>query len=96
MPVHEYCPFLRHGLSVCKPFRLVDRLFPLLKLLVFTELAHSFAHNYFSFLIMFVFLQGGRAFALKIVHLKDSELHKLAADLPLRTIEAKAPLTTGH
>ena len=68
--------------------------FPLLKLLIFTELAHSFAHNYFSFLIMFMFLQGGRAFALKIAHLKDPELCKLAADLPLRTTEAKAPSTT--
>ena len=45
---------------------------------------------------MFVFLQGGRAFALKIAHLKDSELRKLAADLPLRTIEAKAPSTTDR
>ena len=43
---------------------------------------------------MLVFLQGGRAFALKIAHLKDPELRKLAADLPLRTIEAKAPSTT--
>ena len=68
--------------------------FPLLKLLVFTELSHSFAHNYFSFLIMFMFLQDGRAFALKIAHLKDPELRKLAADLPLRTVEAKAPSTT--
>ena len=41
-----------------------------------------------------MFLQGGRAFALKIAHLKDPELRKLAADLPLRTIEAKAPSTT--
>ncbi|KAK2564547.1 hypothetical protein P5673_011997 [Acropora cervicornis] len=38
----------------------------------------------------------GRAFALKIAHLKDSELRKLAADLPLRTIEAKAPSTTDR
>lgn len=38
----------------------------------------------------------GRAFALKIAHLKDTELHKLAADLPLRTIEAKAPSTTDR
>ena len=43
---------------------------------------------------MFMFLQGRRAFALKIAHLKDPELRKLAADLPLRTIEAKAPSTT--
>ena len=43
---------------------------------------------------MFIFLQGGRAFVLKIAHLKDPELRKLAADLPLRTIEAKAPSTT--
>ena len=43
---------------------------------------------------MFMFLQGGRAFALKIAHLKDPELRKLAPDLPLRTIEAKAPSTT--
>ena len=43
---------------------------------------------------MFVFLQGGRAFALKIAHVKDPELLNLAADLPLRTIEAKAPSTT--
>ena len=43
---------------------------------------------------MFMFLKGGRAFALKIAHLKDSELHKLAADLPLCTIQAKAPSTT--
>ena len=64
-----------------------------MRFLIFTELAQSFAHNYYFFLIMFVFLQGGRAFALKIAHLKDSELCKLAADLPLRTIEAKAPLT---
>ena len=63
-------------------------------LLVFTELAHSFAHDYFSFFIMFMFLQDGRAFALKIAHLKDPELRKLAADLPLRTVEAKAPSTT--
>ena len=41
-----------------------------------------------------MFLQGGRAFALKIAHLKDLELRKLAADLPLRTFEAKAPSTT--
>ena len=68
--------------------------FPLLKLLIFTDLTHSFAHNYFSFLIMFMFRQGGRAFALKIADLKDPEFRKLAADLPLRTIEAKAPSTT--
>ena len=43
-----------------------------------------------------MFLQGGRAFALKIAHLKDPELRKLAADLPLRTIEAKAPSTTDR
>ena len=43
---------------------------------------------------MFMFLQGGRAFALKIAHLKDLELRKLAADLPLRTFEAKASSTT--
>ena len=43
---------------------------------------------------MFVFLQGGRAFALKTAHLKDPELRNLTADLPLRTIEAKAPSTT--
>ena len=67
-----------------------------MRFLIFTELAQSFAHNYFSFLIMFVFLQGGRAFALKIAHLKDSELRKLAADLPLRTIAAKAPSTTDR
>ena len=48
----------------------------------------------FSFLIMFMFLQGGRASALKIAHLKDPELRKLATDLPLRTIKAKAPSTT--
>ena len=35
-------------------------------------------------------------FALKIAHLKDSELRKLVADLPLRTIEAKAPSTTDR
>ena len=64
------------------------------RLLIFSELAHSFAHNYFSFLIMFMFLQGGRAFASKIAHLKDPVLRKLAADLPLRTIEAKARSTT--
>ena len=40
--------------------------------------------------------EGGRAFALKIAHLKDSELRKLATDLPLRTIEAKAPSTTDR
>ena len=67
-----------------------------MRFLIFTELAQSFAHNYFSFPIMFVFLQGGRAFALKIAHLKDSELRKLAADLPLRTIEAKAPSMMDH
>ena len=54
-----------------------------MKFLLSTELAHSFA-----------FLRGGRAFALKITHLKDPELRKLAADLPLRTTEAKAPSTT--
>ena len=43
---------------------------------------------------MFVFLQGGRAFALKIARLKGPELRNLAADFPLRTIEAKAPSTT--
>ena len=43
---------------------------------------------------MFMFLQGGRAFALKIAHLNNLELRKLAADLPLRTFEAKAPWTT--
>jgi len=41
---------------------------------------------------MFVFLQGGRAFALKIAHLKDPELRELAADLPLRTIDDGALL----
>ena len=41
-----------------------------------------------------MFLQGGRAFALKIAHLKDLELRKFAAGLPLRTFEAKAPSTT--
>ena len=41
----------------------------------------------FLFLLC-LFLQGGGAFALKIAHLKDPELRKLAADLPLRTIEA--------
>ena len=66
-----------------------------MRFLIFTELAQSFVHNYFSFLIMFVFLQGGRAFALKIAHLKDSELRKLAADLPLRTIETKASFDNG-
>ena len=45
---------------------------------------------------MFMFLQGGRAFALKIAHLKYPEHCKLAADLPLGTIEAKAPSTTEH
>ena len=69
-------------------FLLVDFL-PLLTLLIFSELAHSFPHNYFSFLILFMFLQGGLAFASKIAHLKHQELRKLAADLPLRTIEAK-------
>ena len=47
----------------------------------------------FLFLLC-LFLQDGRAFALKIAHLKDPELPKLAADLPLRTIEAQAPSTT--
>ena len=76
-------------------FWLVDFL-PLLKLLIFTELAHSFAHNYFSFLIiLFMFLQGGLAFASKIAHLKHPELRKLVADLPLRTIEAKARVGGG-
>ena len=92
LPVHEYCTFLRHWLSVCKPV-LAGWLFSLSRLLIFTELAHSFAHNYISFLIMFMFLQGlqgGRTFASKIAHLKDLVLRKLAADLPLRTIEAKA------
>ena len=42
---------------------------------------------------MFLFLQGGRAFALKIAHLKDSELRRSAADPPLHTMEAKAPST---
>ena len=74
----------------------VSRFLSLLSFLISTELAQSFAHNYFSFLIMFVFLQGGRVLALKIAHLKDSELCKLAADLPLRTIEAKAPSTTDR
>ena len=45
---------------------------------------------------MLMFLQGRRAFALKIAHLKDPELRKLAADLPSRTIEAKAPSTTDR
>ena len=89
MLVHEDCPFLRHWLFECKPFFVWLTFFII-------ELAQSFAHNYFSFLVMFVFLQGGRAFALKIAHLKDSELRKLAADLPLRTIEAKAPSTTDR
>ena len=31
LSVHEYCPFLLHGLSVCKPFRLVDRLFAIIE-----------------------------------------------------------------
>ena len=77
--------FLRHWLSKCERFWQVD-LFPLSRLLIFTELAHWFAHNYFSFLIMSMFLQGGRAFASKIARLKDPGLRKLAADLPLRTI----------
>ena len=47
----------------------------------------------FLFLLC-LFLQDGRAFALKIAHLKDPELPKSAADLPLRTIEAQAPSTT--
>ena len=42
-----------------------------------------------------MFLQGGLAFASKIAHLKHPELRKLAADLPLRTIEAKAPFDDG-
>ena len=83
--VHFYptgCPYVsRFGWST--------GFFPLLKLLVFTELSHSFAHNYFSFLIMFMFLQDGRAFPLKIAHLKDPELRKLAADLPLRTFKRR-------
>ena len=62
----------------------------------FHSIARSFAHNCFSFLIILMFLQGGRAFALTIAHLKDPELRKLAADLPLRTIEAKAPSTTDR
>ena len=37
--------------------------------------------DFFLFLIMFMFLQGGRAFALKIAHLKNLELRKLAANL---------------
>ncbi|PFX26398.1 hypothetical protein AWC38_SpisGene8944 [Stylophora pistillata] len=36
------------------------------------------------------------AFSWKIAHLKDSELRKLVADLPLRTIESKAPSTTDR
>ena len=47
----------------------------------------------FLFLLC-LFLQDGRAFTLKIAHLKDPELPKLAADLPFRTIEAQAPSTT--
>ena len=43
---------------------------------------------------MFMFPQGGRAFALKIAHLKVPELRKLAADLPLGANEAKPPSTT--
>ena len=43
---------------------------------------------------MLMFLQDRRAFALKIALLKDSELRKLEADLPLCTIEAKAPSTS--
>jgi len=70
-------------------FWLVD-FFPLFRPLIFTEFAHSLAHKYFSILITFMFLQGGRAFALKIAHLKDSELRKLAVDLPLRTIDDEA------
>ena len=45
---------------------------------------------------MFMFLLGRRAFALKVAHPKDPELRKLSADLPLRTIEAKAPSTTDR
>ena len=89
MPVHEVCTFLRHW-AVSMQAVLAGSLVSLLRLLMFTLLAH----NYFSFLIMFVFLQGGRAFALKIAHLKDPEIRNLAANLPLRTIEAKAPSTT--
>ena len=37
--------------------------------------------DFFLFLIMFMFLQGGRAFALKIAHQKNLELRKLAAHL---------------
>lgn len=74
-------------------FWLVDFL-PLLRLLIFTELAYSFAHNYLSFLILFIFLQDGFGFASKIAHVKHPELLKLAAQRRLRTIEEKAPSTT--
>ena len=80
-------------LSVCKPFWLVE---------FFHYWGFSFLLNLLSplliiifvFLIIFMFLQGGLTFALKTAHLKDLELRKLAADLPLRTFEAKAPSTT--
>ena len=49
----------------------------------------------FLFLTMLMFLQGGRAFALKIAHLKDLELRKFAADLPLRTFEANGSFDDG-
>ena len=37
--------------------------------------------DFFLFLIMFMFLQGGRAFTLKIAHQKNLELRKLAGHL---------------
>ena len=96
MPAHDYCPFYTKGCLYVSRFGWSTGFFSIIEASIFTELAHSFAHNYFSFLIMFLFLQGGRAFALKIARLKDPELPKLPADLPLCTIEAKAPSMTEH
>ena len=81
--------FHSNELSVCKPFWLVD-CFHFLGFFLLLNLLSPLLMIIFLFLIMFMFLQGGRAF----VHLKNLELRKLAADLPLRTFEAKAPWTT--
>ena len=87
--------FYATGLSVCKLFGLFG-FFHYWGFLFSLNLLSRLLIIIFLFLIMLMLLQSGRAFALTIAHLKDPELPKLAADLSLRTIEAKAPSTTQH
>ena len=52
----------------------------------------SFA-RIFLFLILFMSVQAGRGLTSKTAHVKDPDLRRLAADLPLRTIGANVPST---